>query len=120
MMKIDKVKGHESSGRRGLQSLRNLDGHTGNDVVLQDVNLPSFRAKAGCFGSHYLHLGLFNALLDVIPKRFSVASLAAVGSNADEQMFARTFDRGFSQALSRSSLMEFNCTLLKIMESARN
>ena len=41
-------------------------------------------AKACRFGPHHFYLCFFHSLLDVIPERFSIASLTAVGSDADE------------------------------------
>ncbi len=56
-------------------------------------------AKAGRFGPHHVYASFLHSVFDELPEFLSLGGFAALGTDADKQMLARTFDRGFLQAL---------------------
>jgi len=120
-----------------------LDGHAGDDVLLQDaleaprgdVVIPDpfgiddeprtvcANAEAGCLCAHDFYFRFFHALFDEFPQLLAVAGLAAVGSEADEQMFVRAFHSGFAQTFLEiffAHLFSLNCRSLQITEKTRS
>jgi hypothetical protein len=116
-----------------------LDGHAGDDVLLQNaleaprghVVIPDpfgvddeprtvrANAEARCLRSHDLYVRFFHALFDEFPQLLAIAGLTAVGSEADEQMFARPFYSGFAQTfleISFAHLFPLNCRSLQITD----
>ena len=116
-----------------------LDGHAGDDVLLQNaleaprghVVIPDpfgiddepwtvrANAEAGCLCAHDFYFRFFHALFDEFPQLLAVASLTAVGSEANEQMFARPFYSGFAQTFLEiffAHLFSLNCRSLQITE----